>query len=99
MKDIRQFIQISNDLAEPLRRGFLKSIDDVERRLVSMTKEEAIEFAKKYLADRRMSNVEVMIDKNRLDLEASAHRARAWDVATEYTILDIITHIFGEALD
>ena len=55
---------------------------------VKMTKEEAIKFAKKYLADRKKNYV-----NNKFGSE------RAWNIAVEYVLLDIIPFIYGEALD
>ena len=73
---------------------------------VKMTKEEAIEFAKKYLADRRDDYASIPVKLvaslgGDPKLTVPIHEAiqRAWDVATEYMKLDIIPHIYGDALD
>lgn len=82
---------------------------------VLKTKEEAIEFAKKYLEDRRQDYAKNEICqmckhpiKNTHTHKANTVSgvtvienkiAKAWDVAVEYILLDIIPHIYGEALD
>ncbi len=115
MKDLKQFIQITDGLAEPLRQGFLRTIDDYEKRLARMSKEAAIVFAKKYLADRRDSYVipekckicgELFIDYHIHDADTPSgtttrenKSAKAWDVAVEYILEDIIPYLYGEALD
>lgn len=55
---------------------------------VHLTKEEAIAFAKKYLDDRKADVLEIPNDSG-----------RAWNIAIEYILLDIIPYLYGEALD
>ncbi len=78
-------------------------------------KEEAIEFAKKYLNDRRHQWAKPegcsicglpIIDSHTHVANTQTGRiiienriAKAWDVAVEYTVLDIIPYLYGEALD
>ncbi len=82
---------------------------------MNKTKEEAVAFAEKYLDDRRESYVipekceicESMIisfhSHNANTPSGTTIRenktAKAWDVAVEYILLDIIPHLYGEALD
>ena len=86
MKDIKQFINGTRDLAGPLKQGFLATIHDYEKRLVKMSKEEALDFATKYLKDRVRKDV-------------WGDPTRDWEIAVEYILLDIIPYIYGEALD
>lgn len=114
MKDIRQFIQITSGLAEPLRQGFLLAIDDYEKRLVIMSKDEAIAFATKYLGDRKDQYVicswcaeplnelhgkHVSCEWGLERAKAESVTSRPWNCAVEYLLLDIIPYLFGEALD
>ncbi len=79
---------------------------NLEWESMKMTKEEAIEFAKKYLADRRNDYASIPVklvatlggDSN---VTVPIHEAiqRAWDVAVEYMLLDIIPYYYGDALD
>lgn len=70
------------------------------------TKEEAIEFARKYLADRKEGYATVPV-KLLVILGTGPHEAekvqeaitRAWDVCVEYILLDIIPYLYGDALD
>ena len=54
------------------------------------SKEEAVAFAKKYLEDRKRKGT----DETNLD-----DPYWTWKIATEYVLLDIIPHLYGEALD
>lgn len=90
MKDIKQFIQITSGIAEPLRQGFLTKIDELENKLVIMTKEEAIAFAKKYMGDRKRKGTD---ETNPEDPYWT------WKIATECILFDIIPYLYGEALD
>ena len=79
------------------------------------TLDEAIAFAKKYLANRRDSYVipekckicgELFIDYHIHEADTPSgtttrenKSAKAWDVAVEYILLDIIPYLYGEALD
>ncbi len=78
-------------------------------------KEEAIEFAKKYLKDRRHQWVKTErcrvcelpifdMHTHRSDtpsgmVSVENRIAKAWDVAVEYILNDIIPYLYGEALD
>lgn len=78
-------------------------------------KEEAIAFARKYLDDRREDYVKPEKCKICEDSIISFHTheantpsgtttienrsAKIWDVMVEYATLDIIPHLYGEALD
>ena len=57
---------------------------------IKMTKEKAIVFAREYLGDRKRQGTD---ETNPDDLYW------IWKIATEYVLLDIIPHIYGEALD
>ena len=57
---------------------------------MELNKEEAIEFARKYLEDRK---------GNWRGKHESIEIERAWDIAVEYMLLDIIPYIYGDALD
>lgn len=59
-----------------------------------MNKEKALEFAKKYLSVRRNDCTIETYFKDPVDAAK-----RAWDIAVEYTILDIIPYLYGDALD
>ena len=71
---------------------------------VKMTKEEAIAFAKKYLADRKNDYVSWdpiqtihLSDDDVIFLGEKIRRV--WDIAVEYVLEDIIPFLYGEALD
>lgn len=71
---------------------------------VKMTKEEAIEFAKKYLADRKEGYTQILpeVTEKLSMIEGAVIKLaldRAWDIASEYIRLDIIPYIYGDALD
>lgn len=82
---------------------------------MKFTKEEAIEFAKKYLEDRRSSYVTpekceicelpiVTIHEHSANTPTGRtfrenRIAKAWDVAVEYILNDIIPYLYGDALD
>jgi len=55
------------------------------------TKEEAIEFAKKYLEVRKMNREQSSCPDD--------DPFWVWKIATEYVLLDIIPYLYGEALD
>ncbi len=61
---------------------------------VHMSKEEAIEFAKRYLNNRRNDYTVETYFKDPVD-----SAKRAWDIAVEYILLDIIPYLYGDALD
>lgn len=56
--------------------------------MMTMNKEKAIEFAKKYLENRRKDALAIPDDSG-----------RAWDLSVEYFLEDIIPYIYGDALD
>ena len=55
---------------------------------VKMSKEEAVEFATKYLDDRKLDILKIPNDSG-----------RAWNISAEYILEDIIPYIYGDALD
>ncbi|MEE9446265.1 MAG: hypothetical protein V3V19_11440 [Cocleimonas sp.] len=57
-----------------------------------MTLQEAIHFAKKYLEDR-------MLNYDDKSLDEQSGGIRAWNIATEYILNDIIPYIYGKSLD
>ncbi len=78
-------------------------------------KEEAIEFAKKYLKDRREDYVRAercrICERPIIDIHTHIadtytgrtiienRNAKTWDVAVSYILNDIIPYLYGEALD
>ena len=86
MKDIKWFIQVSDGLADPMKRGMLRRLNEIEKKTVQMTKEEAIAFAQNYLKDRQYQI-------NSFD------KRGVWAILTEYIFNDIIPYIYGESLD
>ena len=71
--------------------------------------DEAVKFAKDYLGDRRedntgyvssiIPNMGEMLTVGQHVAEIRAEKLRAWDVAVEYFLNNIIPHLYGEALD
>ena len=71
---------------------------------VLKTKEEAIAFAKKYLDVRKKDYTKFHTffqdEISGVDIDdANEALERTWNIAVEYILLDIIPHIYGEALD
>ena len=77
-------------LTNPKSYKLLEEIDDLENKSAIMTKEEAVAFAKKYLEDRKRKGNSV---------SNPDEPYWTWKIATEYVLLDIIPHLYGEALD
>ena len=55
---------------------------------VHMNKDQAVEFATRYLDDRKLDVLKIPNDSG-----------RAWNIAAEYILEDIIPYIYGVALD
>ena len=69
--------------------------------IINITKEQAIEFAKKYLEDRRIQYkhpINIPIDKWTIK-DHNEKLEHIMNCFIEYTILDIIPYLYGEALD
>lgn len=72
-----------------IRREMNNKVKKTKEIAVIMEKEEAIEFAEKYLAARKNDTIDVNF-RNQEDV---------WDISVEYILLDIIPYLYGEALD
>lgn len=81
--DATDLNEVSQDIKSSLERATWK-ITGVKTRMI---KEKAIEFTKEYLRIKSDSYVKPTEAK------------RAWEIAVEYILEDIIPYIYGEALD
>lgn len=72
-----------------------------KKNIIHMSKDKAIEFAVKYLKDRKdqwmtPTNIPINVKTPR---ELNDRLSRVWNIAVEYMLLDIIPYLYGDALD
>jgi len=84
------------------RRDYVISVSQKEMHIIELmrlngngkliTQEEAVAFATKYFVDRKGEIIKQIA-------WYGMNAGYAWDTAIDYTLKDIIPHIYGEALD